>query len=137
MTIESILSEKESQTFEVKSIQVEFGEGMDHICREQEAKGAQIPTFRTDDFILKITVPKIGEKIIVRDTETSQKTSKIIIVLISDDPYVTTSKMADMIGVDRRNIARNIKKLQVLGVVRRVGPDKGGFWEILTDRPRK
>ena len=45
-------------------------------------------------------------------TETSQKTSQKIIDLAKDDPYITTSKMADIIGVDRRNIARNIKKLQ-------------------------
>ena len=39
--------------------------------------------------------------------------------------------MAEIIGVDRRNIARNIKKQQEQGVVRRVGPDKGGFWEVI------
>jgi len=51
--------------------------------------------------------------------------------LIKEDPYISTSKMAEIIGVDRRNIARNIKKLQEQGAVRRVGPDKGGFWEII------
>lgn len=63
----------------------------------------------------------------------SQKTSQKIIDLVTDDPYITTSKMADIIGVDRRNIARNIKILQNQGVIRRVGPDKGGFWEIISD----
>lgn len=38
--------------------------------------------------------------------------------------------MADVIGIDIRNIHRNIKKLQEQGVLRRVGPDKGGHWEI-------
>ena len=51
--------------------------------------------------------------------------------MIKEDPYISTSKMAEIIGVDRRNIARNIKKLQEQGVVRRVGPDKGGFWEVI------
>ena len=41
----------------------EFGEGMDRICREQEANGAQAPSFRTDDFILKITIPKVTENV--------------------------------------------------------------------------
>ena len=123
----------------------EFGEGFDRICREQEANGANVPSFRTDEFILKITVPKVAEKVTVNVTEkmnatenvidvsqkTSQKTSQKIIDLIKEDPYISTSKMAEIIGVDRRNIARNIKKLQEQGVVRRVGPDKGGFWEII------
>ena len=119
----------------------EFGEGFDRICREQEANGANVPSFRTDEFILKITVPKVAEKVTVNFTEkvnttenvidASQKTSQKIIDLIKEDPYIATSKMAEIIGVDRRNIARNIKKLQEQGVVRRVGPDKGGFWEII------
>ncbi|MBQ9164499.1 MAG: winged helix-turn-helix transcriptional regulator [Bacteroidaceae bacterium] len=124
----------------------EFGEGFDRICREQEANGANVPSFRTDEFILKITVPKVSEKVNINDErvdvnvtenvtdasqKTSQKTSQKIIDLIKEDPYISTSKMAEIIGVDRRNIARNIKKLQEQGVVRRVGPDKGGFWEVI------
>ena len=127
----------------------EFGEGFDRICREQEANGANVPSFRTDEFILKITVPKVAENVqkqtgnvIENDgkvaenvtdasQKTSQKTSQKIIDLIKEDPYISTSKMAEIIGVDRRNIARNIKKLQEQGAVRRVGPDKGGFWEII------
>ena len=130
----------------------EFGEGFDRICREQEANGANVPSFRTDEFILKITVPKVSEKVNVNDErvdinvtekvnttenvtdasqKTSQKTSQKIIDLIKEDPYISTSKMAEIIGVDRRNIARNIKKLQEQGIVRRVGPDKGGFWEVI------
>ena len=130
----------------------EFGEGFDRICREQEANGANVPSFRTDEFILKITVPKVSEKVNVNDErvdinvtekvnttenvtdasqKTSQKTSQKIIDLIKEDPYISTTKMAEIIGVDRRNIARNIKKLQEQGIVRRVGPDKGGFWEVI------
>ena len=66
--------------------------------------------------------------------DASQKTSQKIIELIKEDPYISTSKMAEIIGVDRRNIARNIKKPQEQGVVRRVGPDKGGFWECIRGR---
>ncbi len=130
----------------------EFGEGFDRICREQEANGANAPSFRTDEFILKITVPKVAEKVAVNDErvnvnvtekvnatenvtdasqKTSQKTSQKIIDLIKEDPYISTTKMAEIISVDRRNIARNIKKLQEQGAVRRVGPDKGGFWEVI------
>ena len=47
------------------------------------------------------------------------------------NPNITTQEMATSIGIDRSNIARAIKKLQERGLVRRVGPDKGGHWEIL------
>ena len=34
-----------------------------------------------------------------------------------------------------QNVAniRNIKKLQNQGLIRRVGPDKGGFWEVISE----
>ena len=37
----------------------EFGEGVDHVCRELEANGTPHLSFHLDDFILKITVPKV------------------------------------------------------------------------------
>ncbi len=117
----------------------EYGEGVDRIYRELEANGTSALSFRTDDFILKITVPKVIERVSVNVIEkaietsqkTSQKTPQKIMDLVREDPYISTTKMAEIIGIDRRNIARNIKKLQEQGIVRRVGPDKGGFWEII------
>ena len=37
----------------------EFGEGVDRVCRELEANGTPHLSFHLDDFILKITVPKV------------------------------------------------------------------------------
>lgn len=62
-----------------------------------------------------------------RKGQTSQK----IIELIKENPNISTQEMADYIGIDRRNIARQIKKLQDTGIISRIGPDKGGYWEIL------
>jgi ATP-dependent DNA helicase RecG len=59
---------------------------------------------------------KVAENVTDASQKTSQKTSQKIIDLIKEDPYISTSKMAEIIGVDRRNIARNIKKLQLFVV---------------------
>ena len=37
--------------------------------------------------------------------------------------------MADMIGVERSTVARAVANLKRDGVSRRIGPDKGGYWE--------
>ena len=43
--------------------------------------------------------------------------------------------MADKLEISRRAVAKTIAKLQSSGILRRVGPDKGGHWEIIpTDR---
>lgn len=54
----------------------EFGEGMDRICREQEANGAQAPSFRRDDFILKITIPKVTEKVAENPKKVAEKVAE-------------------------------------------------------------
>ena len=137
----------------------EFGEGMDRICREQEANGAGIPTFRTDDFILKITVPKVIEKV-AESVNVTEKTRRVIekkdrviekviekaallnekltenriliIKLMIEDPYISKSELSKHIGISENSISRNIDALRGK-YLRRVGPDKGGFWEIIYD----
>ena len=46
---------------------------MDRICREQEANGAQAPSFRTDEFILKITIPKVTESVTENEVNRTEK----------------------------------------------------------------
>ncbi len=40
--------------------------------------------------------------------------------------------MAEAIGIDRRNITRNLKKLRDQKIIIRVGGDKGGHWEVVS-----
>ena len=63
-------------------------------------------------------------------SKSSQKTPQKIIELIKGNSYITTQEMAELIGIDRSNVARAIKKLQSQGILRRIGPDKGGHWEV-------
>jgi len=70
----------------------------------------------------------------VESTQKSvQKSVQKIISLIKADPHITTQAIADQLGINRSGVARHIKRLQEQGVVRRVGPDKGGYWEITYD----
>ena len=50
---------------------------------------------------------------------------------IRNNPNITLSEIAGNLGVSRRWIATNIKHLQDKGIVKRVGPNKGGHWEII------
>ena len=54
-----------------------------------------------------------------------------IIELILFDKFITTTQIAIQIGKSRQTIATRIKELQERGVVKRKGPNKGGFWEFL------
>lgn len=63
--------------------------------------------------------------------KSAQKSAQKIVLLIKDNADITTQEIADILGVNRSGVARHIKKLQEQGIIRRVGPDKGGHWEII------
>ena len=53
--------------------------------------------------------------------------------LIRHNPNITTSEMAGIIGITRRAVAKIINTLQTEGIIQRIGPDKGGHWEIVKE----
>ncbi len=61
----------------------------------------------------------------------SQKSTQKIIEIISASPHITLSEIATCLGMTRRGVDKNIKQLKELGIIRRVGPDKGGHWEVI------
>lgn len=61
----------------------------------------------------------------------SRKSSReIILDLIAKDPFVSSHTMAKTLGINRSAISKHLDKLKYDGVILRVGPDKGGHWEI-------
>ena len=63
--------------------------------------------------------------------KTSGKTSGKILATLKQDENLTIPELASLIGVTERSIERNIKKLQEQGLLRRMGPAKGGHWEVI------
>jgi ATP-dependent DNA helicase RecG len=63
--------------------------------------------------------------------KTSEKTSEKILKLIAANPRITIAELSEHIAVTTRSIERNIKNLQRQGRLSRLGPDKGGRWEVI------
>ena len=63
--------------------------------------------------------------------KSSQKNSQKLVDLIKERPEITTAEMAEIIGITRRSIVNITNRLQEEGIIRRVGPDKGGHWEVI------
>ena len=59
-----------------------------------------------------------------------QKTVEKIFDLIKPDPQITQKQIMDKTGLTRRGVEWNLKKLKDDGRITRVGPDKGGHWEV-------
>ncbi|MGB9498560.1 MAG: RNA-binding domain-containing protein [Dissulfuribacterales bacterium] len=63
--------------------------------------------------------------------ESSPKTEDRIIALLRRDGSITTEKLGKSIGISKRAILKQINKLKEQGRLRRIGPTKGGHWEVI------
>ena len=65
-----------------------------------------------------------------RSVKSSVKRSVKIIEMIKENPEITIPMMAETLRLTTRAVEKNVARLQVKGIVKRVGPDKGGHWEV-------
>ena len=89
------------------------------------------------EFMLSIILKTIKE-IITTELKITQKiTQKItvnqqkIIDSIKNNPYITQEELAEIVGIARLNIIKNMKKLQEQNIIKRIGADKNGYWQIV------
>ena len=73
---------------------------------------------------------KGGQKTQKVDRKGGQKTRNAILELIVMDAKVTSTQMAESLGINRSAVSKHLKKMQEDGIIRREGPDKGGRWVI-------
>jgi len=62
--------------------------------------------------------------------ETTQK----ILQLIKENKFITRKEIAQKLGnITEDGVKYHLNKLKQLGVIRRVGPDRGGWWEVIEE----
>ena len=71
-----------------------------------------------------------GQKTEKVDRKGGQKTREAILDLIRSNAKVSSTQMAETIGINRSAVSKHLKKMQEEGIIRREGPDKGGKWVI-------
>lgn len=59
------------------------------------------------------------------------ETQRNILKLIEENKQITQSEISDNLRIDKSTVVRNIKALKEKNILRRVGSDKNGQWEIL------
>lgn len=78
---------------------------------------------------------KSSEKVGLSSEKNSKKTvssSKKILELIRHKPAISAAEIAMEIDMSSRGVEKQIKKLREAGIIKRVGADRGGYWEITT-----
>ena len=60
-----------------------------------------------------------------------EKRLEAILDQIRKDPEITIPEMARRLSVSGKTIKRDLARLKEISRVKRVGPGKGGHWEVL------
>lgn len=63
--------------------------------------------------------------------EKKAKSREKIIALLSQDNTLSAAALAERIGITPKAVEKQISRLKADGVIKRIGPDKGGYWQIL------
>ncbi len=65
--------------------------------------------------------------------KTGEKSREKIIRLIKGTPQITLRELAEETGLSIKGVEWNIKKLKIENILKREGPDKGGYWKVVED----
>lgn len=128
---------------------IHFGEKMGtgferikEVCKKENAPFPEIEfnenyfnvTFRQSNEYLKLAgetkLEGVTEKVIEKVRERVTENQKRILEEITKNRYITIKRLSESIGISERKTQENIKKLKGKRLLKRVGPDKGGYWKI-------
>ncbi|OGO76486.1 MAG: hypothetical protein A2Y23_01865 [Clostridiales bacterium GWB2_37_7] len=69
----------------------------------------------------------IGNRIGINETQ------KKIVELMKQDNKITIARLAENVGIAKRNVESNISDLKKKGIIARIGSRKNGQWEVIKD----
>lgn len=115
-----------------------WGRGIQRIIEACQDEGCPAPTFEyraggiwTTFHFGEEYMKGVGLHSDADVVENVVKRSDKIIDLLKYDSTLGASQIAKQLGVTSRTIQRDLEKLSKEGRIKRVGPDKGGYWLIL------
>jgi len=117
-----------------------WGRGIEKIMDECSMANTPIPEFNNDFAGLMVTfdagnVEQINvtpeEGSVKGSVKSSVKSSVKIIEHMKANNSISIPELAELIGISTRAVEKQIRKLQTDGKIKRIGADKGGYWEVI------
>jgi ATP-dependent DNA helicase RecG len=122
----------------------QYGSGIERIINSCLAYNLPNPKFEEIAVGVRVTVFKTTQKTRVKTRmetrmeprvktrmETKVETSEAILTLIRGNPSITRGELATHLHLTMKGIDWNLNKLKKEGRLKRIGPDKGGHWEVI------
>ena len=103
-----------------------YGSGIQRVIEYFRRAGLPAPHFENISEGFMVTVysgNKLGNKL--------GDKQKLILEFIRKNPQISLSQLSKNVKISQTAIENNIKKLKQKGILTRIGPAKGGHWEII------
>ena len=104
----------------------------DPIVKVDNSLGFEIVFQRPD--LQRMSIEQRMEKYkkgVEKGVEKLKKNQLIIVNLIEKNRSISKEEMVKKGGLSKKTVEYNIKVLKEKGVIKRIGPNKGGFWEVV------
>ena len=88
-------------------------------------QGEELPTDDTNPIDKEFGV-KFGVKFGIK----FGANEKQLLLLLNETPGITAQEIAEHVGISKRGVEKQLKKLKDFGVISREGSDKSGYWII-------
>ena len=73
----------------------------------------------------------IAEKGVEKGVENLSAIEIAIYTLIENNPSISKDSMAKTGNLTKKTVEYNLEKLKAKGFIKRIGPDRGGHWEVV------
>ena len=152
-TVETLLSSHRSMPYNpdiantlFRAGEIEaWGRGIERIITACKNDGFSTPEFRYDasgiwttfkfEYPQRATIqsdPKATQKATQKRPETDQqKQEDAILKLIKENPYIQRKEIVNHLNIHESSIKRRLASLQKKGIIKHIGPNKGGYWELI------
>ena len=115
-----------------------IGSGIRKMKRLMKEAGLKPPVFEADTFFRATfyrdpehAMKKVGEKVGERVGEKVTENQRKILDEIGRNAYASAKDLSLAVGISPRKIEVNLQKLKQKKLLKRIGPDKGGYWKVI------
>ena len=117
-----------ARVFKDASIIEEYSSGLKRVTKAFMENGNEPLEFHVDSSSFTIFAKSINDETLQK---TAEKSSEKILVLLAANAEIGAKEISEKLNISQRAVEKQIAKLEQKGLLRRVGPDKGGgHWEI-------
>ena len=128
-----------AKVFHRRGIIETWGRGTLKIASLMQAAGLPIPTLqeRTESVVMTFVLPDAMARLKKGGTpeetlgKTLEKTPDLILKRLRGAPRASISELAQQLDKSSSAVERAIRKLRAQGKLQRIGPAKGGHWQVI------